>query len=85
MVAAPEPLRVCVPAPFAVVDRVIQGWLALAVAVQLPNALLFELEIATDCADGLLDPDVAMNERLEAETVSAGGGGDPDGSPQTAE
>src|SRR5487761_2082278 len=71
MVCAPVPVSVADPAPFAVVDNVIQDWLAVAVQFSVPPP---EVVIFTDCAAGLLAPDTPEYVKVNGAAESPGGG-----------
>ena len=65
------PDSVVVPAPFAVVAREIQFWFAVAVQFNVPPP---EFVMLTDCAAGLLDPDVPEYVKLNGEAERPGAG-----------
>ena len=81
MVCAPVPVSVGDPAPFAVVDNVIQAWFAVAVQFSVPPP---EFVMFTDCAAGLLAPATPEYVRLSGAAESPGKGPPLEVCPQTA-
>ena len=67
---APVPLAVDPQGPPEEVERVTQDW--FTVAVQVPT---FETDTLVDCAGGFEPPEVALNDNVDGDTVSVGGGG----------